>query len=316
MKYRIKTILAVALLWPTLLLGQGGSPQLVVTGTELDFLNGTMLISGRNFGGGIEFEGAVTLFVPTQGEAELVILDFDSENQQILAALPIGIESTPGTFLLTVATGSGSRQFDAFDVTIGAVGPQGPPGDVGPQGPQGETGPPGPEGPQGPPGESGPAGPPGPQGEPGPPGPEGPAGPPGPPGQFVAKTAEGDIQTTSTTFASIPGIATEFTMAAAGAVLINFCADCGVNTQSLAFGQLRVRATIDGDLVDPQPSVAWASNGDSDNGLLRAHCFMWFSASQSMGTHVADIEWAMNPSGGGIASCTRRTIAVQWNGQP
>ena len=54
-----------------------------------------------------------------------------------------------GDFLLTVSNGQAKRMNDDFDLTIGAVGPQGEQGLPGPQGPQGEPGPPGPQGPPG-----------------------------------------------------------------------------------------------------------------------------------------------------------------------
>lgn len=40
--------------------------------------------------------------------------------------VPAGLSS--GSHLLTVASGEGMTQFDAFNVTVGAVGPQGPDG--------------------------------------------------------------------------------------------------------------------------------------------------------------------------------------------
>ncbi|NND60893.1 MAG: collagen-like protein [Gammaproteobacteria bacterium] len=86
-----------------------------------------------------------------------------------------------------------SKYCDEYDLTLGAVGPQGPAGPIGPQGPQGDAGPAGPKGDQGlagPPGPQGDPGPTGPQGDPGPVGPQGaqgntgPAGPPGPKGDM------------------------------------------------------------------------------------------------------------------------------------
>ena len=74
---------------------------------------------------------------------------------------------------------------------VGAPGPQGVPGPAGATGPAGDTGPagapgpvgaPGPQGNDGPAGPVGPAGAPGPMGAPGPQGSDGPAGPPGPQG--------------------------------------------------------------------------------------------------------------------------------------
>jgi hypothetical protein len=131
-----------------------------------------------------------------------------SSDTQIYALLPEDI--APGTYRLMVARQGFSSSFyflfaDSFDVTIGAVGPQGEkpahewegtalrfenpdgtwgdpvdlkgqtgdPGLAGPEGPEGPVGPEGPQGLQGIPGEqgaTGATGPHGPQGEQGPPG--------------------------------------------------------------------------------------------------------------------------------------------------
>lgn len=55
-----------------------------------------------------------------------------------------------GDYLLRVTNGKGESQGDEYDLTIGAVGPEGPQGEPGPEGPQGPQGAPGPEGPAGP----------------------------------------------------------------------------------------------------------------------------------------------------------------------
>lgn len=130
--------------------------------------------------------------------------------------------------------------------------------------------------------------------------------------EFSAKAVQNEISTQSTAFSSIPEMATSFTMESSSPVVITFCADCGVNTQIFSFGQLRVRATIDTNPIEPQPSLAWTSNGDSDNGLKRSHCFIWLAPDENSGNHTADIEWAMNASGGGIASCSRQSLLIQW----
>jgi type VI secretion system Hcp family effector len=97
---------------------------------------------------------------------ELVVVSFGPS--EVLAELPLDLP--PGSYELVVSRGRENKRSDAFDVTLGAVGPAGP---EGPPGPQGIEGPPGVPGPQGPPG------PPGPQGLPGPAGPQGPPGPVG-----------------------------------------------------------------------------------------------------------------------------------------
>lgn len=82
-------------------------------------------------------------------------------------------------------------QTAAYDLTLGAVGPQGEPGERGPVGPQGDRGPQGdpgpkgdigPRGAQGPEGDTGPQGVRGPKGDTGPRGAQGPEGDPGPQG--------------------------------------------------------------------------------------------------------------------------------------
>lgn len=52
--------------------------------------------------------------------------------------------------MLTVSTGLQRSQFDSFELTLGAVGPQGLQGNVGPRGVPGSQGSPGPQGPVGP----------------------------------------------------------------------------------------------------------------------------------------------------------------------
>ena len=126
-------------------------------------------ISGFNFGGGTP---AVTL-----GGLPLT-LAFTTATS-IDAVLPV---MAPGTYLLTLAIGSGAdprrvnddgSKYDEFWVTLGAAGAQGPAGrdgvdgatgPVGPQGPAGATGATGAQGPIGATGAQGPIGAMGPQG--------------------------------------------------------------------------------------------------------------------------------------------------------
>ncbi len=88
---------------------------------------------------------------------------------QIVANLSNGTQAA--SYRLRVTNSQGNSY--EFDVTYGAVGPQGP---IGLQGPAGATGL------QGPPGPTGATGPQGPMGATGPAGPTGPTGPPGPQG--------------------------------------------------------------------------------------------------------------------------------------
>ena len=95
--------------------------------------------------------------------------------------------------------------------------------------------------------------------------------------RFAVKVIDNNIATSTITFESVPEVATEISLEVASPVLIRFCADCGVNTEVFDWGQLNIRATLDGIPIDPSPAasptIAWSSNGNSDNGLLRAHCF-------------------------------------------
>jgi hypothetical protein len=113
-----------------------------------------------------------------------------SSSTQIVADLPAGL--TAGTFLLQVGTGT-------FDVTNGAVGPQGAAGPTGPAGPQGPMGPAGATGATG---AIGPAGPTGATGATGAIGPAGPAGPTGATGATGAIGPPGPVGPTGATGAT------------------------------------------------------------------------------------------------------------------
>ena len=78
--------------------------------------------------------------VVTFGDKKLVIYDSYTDTQ-IQAILPSGFPA--GSYLLTVYTGDGEKDYAECTLTVGAVGPQGPiglTGAVGPQGPKGDTG--------------------------------------------------------------------------------------------------------------------------------------------------------------------------------
>jgi Collagen triple helix repeat (20 copies) len=146
-----------------------------VTSATVNLTAGTITIDGSGFseffsGPSVNLDGV-----------NLTIQSFT--NQTIVASL--GSVTTPGTYLLKVTVFLTTAQ---FDVTIGAVGPQGPQGPQGLQGPAGLTGPQGLPGSQGPAGAmgatglQGPAGPIGLTGATGPVGPQGALGPAGPPG--------------------------------------------------------------------------------------------------------------------------------------
>jgi len=72
----------------------------------------------------------------------------------LTANLPLPVPT--GSFLLEVAWGrDGDDREHTFSLSLGLVGPQGPPGATGPTGPQGATGAQGPQGPTGPQGPVG-----------------------------------------------------------------------------------------------------------------------------------------------------------------
>jgi len=107
-------------------------------------------------------------------QEELLVLA--SEPTSVLAVLN---RTDPGTYLVVVSTGGGSKDVAAMNVTIGVTGP---PGVTGVPGQAGPPGLPGVHGTPGQPGPPGTIGPPGPAGVPGAPGVNGTPGPPGAPG--------------------------------------------------------------------------------------------------------------------------------------
>ncbi len=134
--------------------------DLVIANVYVDFTNDTISVFGSNFNNG--YPPVVTL-----GGAQLSVISYSGD--QIIANLPGDFPD--GDHLLTVTTGTAVKNYDAYALTIGAVGPKGDKGDPGLQGPKGDTGAQGatgPVGPQGPKGDAGAQGPQGPKGETGP----------------------------------------------------------------------------------------------------------------------------------------------------
>ena len=150
--------------------------DLVIQNVVADFEKGTVTIIGENFDNGDFPE------VRLGGNPVMVL---SATATEITGELPDG---ALGDYLLTVTTGNAVKNYDAFAVSLGVIGPAGPQGEQGPEGPagpQGVAGTDGAQGPVGPQGEQGPQGPEGatgPQGAPGIAGPVGPAGPQGPAG--------------------------------------------------------------------------------------------------------------------------------------
>jgi hypothetical protein len=130
---------------------------MVVTQVEVDQPMGLIYVHGRNFGS----------TAPDISFADETLSVRSSNDTFLVAALPPVYFATPGAYLLKVSVGPNVPQNDAFDVTIGAVGPkgdtgsQGPAGATGPKGDKGDTGSQGPAGATGPKGDKGTQGPPG-----------------------------------------------------------------------------------------------------------------------------------------------------------
>jgi len=186
---------------------------LQIRAIELLLASATIVISGNGFSTDNDFNGSVSLFVPGLGYTNLPVIAFSNlgATQEMIARLPLGIENSPGTYLLRLSAPSGATtNTTQFAVYIGVSqegpkGDQGPRGERGPKGEQGdmgERGEPGAQGQrgetgaQGLQGERGDAGPEGPQGERGLTGPEGPQGEPGPRGATGARGATGSIGAT------------------------------------------------------------------------------------------------------------------------
>ena len=203
------TFLALAIFGQSTLAKTNKFPknQLLVTNVFMKFSNSdiVLLIAGKNFDNGD------TPVVTIDNKDFEVAPGFTSTYLE--ATVPGGLKD--GDYLMTVSAGSKRRQWDAYPLTIGSVGPIGPmpnhewsgtslrfqnpdgsmgdfvplkgdKGETGPQGPRGFPGPPGPQGETGPQGSRGFPGPPGPQGETGSQGPrgfQGPTGSPGTPGE-------------------------------------------------------------------------------------------------------------------------------------
>lgn len=123
--------------------------HLNITEVIADCENHTLLIRGEDFDFGHYLEVTLGELGDISSYCEE---DLESDPQTIscdLNSTDTGLPC-PGDFLLTVATGIGQSQTDEYDLTLGAVGPQGIQGDTGPRGPKGDTGPKGPRGSQGP----------------------------------------------------------------------------------------------------------------------------------------------------------------------
>lgn len=166
----VQVLLVILALAPAVEAQQSSSSpsQLKVSAASYDAATEALSIHGVNFGtaGGVVTLNGFPLPVSSWSDGQIVAL--------VSSATP------PGSYLLTVARGQGTTQFDAFSVTF--TGVTGAGGGTGAKGDKGDKGDPGPQGPKGDPGAPGAAGPAGPTGAVGPAGPQGLQGPVGPSG--------------------------------------------------------------------------------------------------------------------------------------
>ena len=147
---RRMSVIALLLFAPLLAVSASAAP--VVQSGVINYVTNQITLTGTNF-----VPGKAKPAVLFNGTA-LTVTSFS--NTQIIATLPSGI--APGTFNLTLTNSAGNSV--EFDMSYGAIGPQGPAGAAGPAGTQGPAGLTGPAGPQGPRGLTGAPGAPGPAG--------------------------------------------------------------------------------------------------------------------------------------------------------
>ncbi len=160
--------------------GQGPKGHLQIIEVWHDFENDILTITGEDF----DFNDISSLQVSLGGGLDGdgpgdITLDCPSPTPTIIVCDVSSYDLFAGDYLLTVSNGTGQRQGDEYDLTIGAVGPIGPTGDTGAagaDGADGAEGPTGADGADGSPGAEGPTGSPGADGATGPVGATGPAG--------------------------------------------------------------------------------------------------------------------------------------------
>ncbi len=150
--------------------------NLKIISVNADMDTGSLVIIGVNLLGEKDHDDDRKVLL---GNEEIVIQDWTDNS--ITAYLPPGIIA--GDYRLIVMSKDDEDKSDNYDLTLGAVGPQGLQGDVGPTGPQGLQGITGATGPQGLQGDTGATGPQGLQGNIGMTGPQGLTGQTGDTGQ-------------------------------------------------------------------------------------------------------------------------------------
>ena len=113
---------------------QASSPPLI-TSVTADYTASppTLTIKGTVLGS----PGTTTVTLDQLGNLTLRSVT----STQVVANLPTNPAVPPGSYLLTLTSGSKASQFDEFWLTLGTQGPQGPTGATGSVGPQGPAGP-------------------------------------------------------------------------------------------------------------------------------------------------------------------------------
>ena len=114
--------------------------HLIITEVSVDYGTSSMVIIGYDLDFG---DGPLAVILGDTDISADCALDLPLADPQTITcvnlALPVAAE-----LLLVVSNGNGASQIDEYDLTFGAVGPQGeigPQGDTGAQGPQGPPGP-------------------------------------------------------------------------------------------------------------------------------------------------------------------------------
>jgi hypothetical protein len=105
-------------------------PELLITEVRVDFISSEIVITGVNFDNG-------DTPVVTLGDDPTPLVLNSNTATEIKAVLPAVLD---GDYLLAVSTGPAVKDYDEYDLTIGAMGPQGEQGPAGPQGPPGPGG--------------------------------------------------------------------------------------------------------------------------------------------------------------------------------
>lgn len=147
--------ISVAVLSQCVAVGHGQAPVMSIESTMVSGDQKKLFVFGQNLIGR-------NLHV-TLGGFALTGVTAGTNGRSLVADM---IDLPPGSYVLQVARNVSAPVVASatFVVTVGAIGPSGPPGTDGAQGPQGADGPAGLMGPAGPAGLPGPSGPTGPQG--------------------------------------------------------------------------------------------------------------------------------------------------------